>query len=1358
MPFVVHCGQCQKRYDVADELAGRTFRCKECGAPIRTQAKPVVADAPVPPKAKAPSAKPPATVVEKPKTPAREKPVEKAKPARREEVAEELEVLEEDDGFLDDEPQRDTRRSRSREPSPSRERSRRSKSRGSKEGLGISPKWIIVGGCLLFVGVLVWWVIVRPILGVWRQFEVAANRWVELPGDACKIKLPSNMTNNFVMHPGSSAVTYEMSATTTTSELQCITVKWNQSVGAEMDSGRIFDAVRESWARPWGAIEKEEPLDQQGIAGRAFRGSAEGRQSFVRAFANRHGLIVLRIRNRPGQQLAEQDRDEFFGSLQFKEDFAKAAPAGSRIESPSPAGKALAQKTETAPPRAAAVESQPPISNNSTARSSAPAKETIAEVPSIAGAAPRVTREFRVAAVATNVTAVVSKTPDRNSAIQKLEWNVTVDPPSEPIVYDTSRPLNVMIPAERLPQSAVVVFGAPPSPCVLVGADGQERSVWNLATRQKLGTIPARKLAHTPIALSPDGKWIAAPSLETNGALTIWDVAAGKSRAEWPNAQFGSAFRFLSPTRLLNEGPNRLRVHDVSDGKSVCEINPPSSPLDIAASPGGHTLAVLFSKELQIFDAESGRVLGRMSFGFPVSAGHLAFSPDGTVLALAAQRVSQYRLAEIQVADGRIGRDFVSQQLGDASFQHQHFGLNARVLQGFPGNGGWLFGDKHFVRSELEGIAWTFETLHSFTHRHQTAITATENSIIRLAPDPKGGKLIFESIGTRALEATKGDVQVAVDALLPKLTPADWSQAVEVLPASQPKWNVPRRELSDTELSTPTLTFELGSRFTRGAALTGKKQLAVMCQPAGDSSSGNTKGAKTANVAGVNFTLELYDMVSDAKKSNPAPAKPTKQVAIPFPCDLIDVSPSARFALVRAAQWQAGVGDGDRQGQLSGRLDVIDIPSGKHLVGWRPFFDLFDQAIVQQAAFIDDEHVLTLSQAASSNQGSVLAMWKLPECRAEYVIQGISTRTLSPDRRVLGISRQLDSLRERSAAPRDEPRGLFLLDAVSGATLGYLAGGTSVTHAAFHPREPRLFALTQQDAVDIAIEWDLQSGKILREFPLPSESSMANNNERQLAWTATDQLLVNGRTILDPKRQIYSAQLRMQDVVYLPQSFDSRAWFLGEINRSNHLIGLGVTELPDAKMNTTIQLAMPKPDLILKPGTKVGLSFQIASLPPDVAAEVQKRVRDQFELMQLRIADGSEITIQVSTVEEAGGALLYVRDPSPFGNFGRRREESVQTQTATERRIVCRFQVLRNNKLEKEFRTISSNALWFVTTRDNQSVQQVIDESMQSGAKRYLLETRLPPYLFSDEWRKGLTGWQLSPKGIEQQQFFGVPR
>ena len=1402
MSLVVHCGQCEKRYEVADELVGRTFRCKDCGAPIVTKR---VSAEPVSPKSadvvavKADEAKP---AQEKPRTLAagteskakpsaadrsaekparREKSVEQPKPAAskgssRPVEYDQLEIVEDkplkasdffeldDDGDEDEIEEEERvvarpRRSESRRP-PKRTRSE--KSNRSHDENSVAPKVMIAIAVVAILGIVGWGVF-AGVRSLWNRFQDVANRYQKntVP-EICEVQMPGNTRHRFWVNQSSNAFLSELSGTSSTAELQCSTVKWQRAVGADMDSARILASVRERWVVPWGATEKDEAIEHQGLTGREFHGSSDGREAQVRVFVNRQGLIVLRVRNLPGKMLAAKERDDFFAALNFNESFLKALPVGTRVEAPRSTvpretiSKVLAEQfpTENARNVAKGTAANTRVKPANSGSGAPIAKETIEEVSTTSGTALRVTRGFEVTTVS-----AAKKNPavNRNKSeggIKALEWAVTVDPPREIPEYDVSTPLNMIIPAAKLPQSSVVVFANSGSPCVLAGIEGKDRVAWNLATRQKLGTLPAKTLKHTPIAISPDGKWIAGIS-ESSDAATIWNVATGKVQAEWSDTQFSSGLQFVGSSRLLGD-VKRPVIYDIEDGKQLCQLKP-STRNALACSPGGQFLAVVMNSEVLLFDTSNGRQRGRLNLGTLPFAAHLAFTPDGTVLGIAIQSGAGLHFSEIDLEDGHVRRQFGISDLQDTATFNPESGV---TLQGLPGNRGWLFGDRSFVSSELEGVAWTFETLRSFSHRHQTAIAATEKGIIRLAPDPKGGKLVFEPIGSRVLDAKKEDVQLAVDALLPPLTQADWSQVRELLPASQPKWNVPRDVQLEGSVPTPTLTFELGSRFTRGAALAGKKQLAVLCQPSGPPPT-KTKGAKTTapKDSEFGFTLELYDVAPAIKKTNPAPAKPTRQVTIPFPCDLVDVSPSARFALVRAGQSDANRVGSDRTGELTGRLDVIDLQSGQHVVGWRPFFDLFQQAIVAQSAFVDDEHVLTLSEEVGSHTGSLLVLWKIPECRAEYVIQGVSTRTLSPDRRVLGISRELDRLLERGAALKDEPRGLFLFDVLSGATLGHLKGGTTVTHAVFHPREPRLFALTQGEATSIAIEWDLQSGKILREFPLPFATN-ESAQYRQLAWTASNQLLVNGQMILDLKREIYSASLRTYNIVFVPQNFDARSWFMGEINSSNHLIGLGASELPDAKMTSTIQLAMPKPDLLLQPGVRVSLAFELPALSADVAAEVRKRVRDQLELLQVEIADQQEIVIRVVATEAAGGgAIAY--DPSPRGMFGRRDPKEnvpVASQSINERNISCKFQILRNDQVEQEFHGVRGNRAWFVTTRGNQTVQQVADDSMHSGAKQYLMETRLPPFIFSKKWQAGMTAWQLSPKGIEQQPNFGVLR
>ena len=299
MPIVVSCGQCERRYEVADELAGRTFRCKSCGAAIVTKASAEMDSTAASKSHEVPEQKAPATAkgvsksdrstpTEVPKA----KPLEsKSKPIRREpKVLDDLEVFDDD---LVEEADDESPRLRSLKPSSSS--SRRSKSRGPSGG-GFSTKWLVVGSIVISLLLVGWWAF-GAVQSFWKGVSEITGRWVELPaGDVCKVKLPPSSEVRSVIHPVSSAMTMEITGASVTAEVQLTTIRWQRSVGAGMDAHRIWDAVRDNWALPWGATEQEDKVIHDGTEGREFRGS-KNRTSIVRAFANQYGLIVLRIRN-----------------------------------------------------------------------------------------------------------------------------------------------------------------------------------------------------------------------------------------------------------------------------------------------------------------------------------------------------------------------------------------------------------------------------------------------------------------------------------------------------------------------------------------------------------------------------------------------------------------------------------------------------------------------------------------------------------------------------------------------------------------------------------------------------------------------------------------------------------------------------------------------------------------------------------------------------------------------------------------------------------------------------------------------------------------------------------------------------
>jgi hypothetical protein len=125
-----------------------------------------------------------------------------------------------------------------------------------------------------------------------------------------------------------------------------------------------------------------------------------------------------------------------------------------------------------------------------------------------------------------------------------------------------------------------------------------EVTVWNWEGRRRLVTLSGHVSAIHALAFSPDGSRLA--SGDSAGLVKLWDVAAGKERAS-------------------------LRACGSGLGLSALAISPDGVILVTASA---------LDRSVRIWDAASGAPRGelpRTSFGVT----GLAFSPDGTMLALA---------------------------------------------------------------------------------------------------------------------------------------------------------------------------------------------------------------------------------------------------------------------------------------------------------------------------------------------------------------------------------------------------------------------------------------------------------------------------------------------------------------------------------------------------------------------------------------------------------------------------------------------------------------------------------------------------------------------------------------------------
>ena len=196
-------------------------------------------------------------------------------------------------------------------------------------------------------------------------------------------------------------------------------------------------------------------------------------------------------------------------------------------------------------------------------------------------------------------------------------------------------------------QGEKIVWAPYPSTCVAILKDGEEAQVWDVAAGKQVGRPLTGLVRSTKFALSPDGKRLAL--LAVVGKQTgvgVWSTETGKSSANFQyadTAQYGDWLTFAGPDRLLIAQPaaeqSVIEVWDAASGKPLGKITGPAYVSDQAtvASPDGKLLATFHSlgnRRVTIYDVATGQIKVELPAPNASSTCNgLAFSAKGEELA-----------------------------------------------------------------------------------------------------------------------------------------------------------------------------------------------------------------------------------------------------------------------------------------------------------------------------------------------------------------------------------------------------------------------------------------------------------------------------------------------------------------------------------------------------------------------------------------------------------------------------------------------------------------------------------------------------------------------------------------------------
>jgi RNA polymerase sigma factor (sigma-70 family) len=231
----------------------------------------------------------------------------------------------------------------------------------------------------------------------------------------------------------------------------------------------------------------------------------------------------------------------------------------------------------------------------------------------------------------------------------------------------------------------VTCFALAPDGKTLVTASSHSSvlRLWDVAAVKELGQLAGDKDGTAAVAFSPDGKRFAAA--KGNTGIRLWDAATWKeiSRLTEENAGWSLFLAFLSDGKTLITGNGAaIRWWDVGTGQVVRRLDkdfPPGSGFyELAVSPDGKRLAVLVqSGVLRLWDAATGSEVRRIALNL-YGSGCLCFSADGQTLACGNAGGRRQNETVFFAAD--TGRELRRWNDDDRGTTHMAFSPDGKVL------------------------------------------------------------------------------------------------------------------------------------------------------------------------------------------------------------------------------------------------------------------------------------------------------------------------------------------------------------------------------------------------------------------------------------------------------------------------------------------------------------------------------------------------------------------------------------------------------------------------------------------------------------------------------------------------------
>ncbi len=795
--------------------------------------------------------------------------------------------------------------------------------------------------------------------------------------------------------------------------------------------------------------------------------------------------------------------------------------------------------------------------------------------------------------------------PDEDRA-QAAGWTVTVDLSGRKVDF-AAQTQTMAVPLDigaslYLPSTASPFFASGG-----VSRPTDALTVYDTRTKQPVGAIRGKTDLQPPVALSPDGKFIAGQS-GFKSVIDVYDFSTGKgTRTFDPKTlqiqavDFGADDEVVVVCSAPNLTEKVLQTWSLTSGTMTRSITLPKQTIGqpfMALSPGRHLAAVAAGNNVWVYRLADGKLLGarpipkladKNNYTEYTTCDGLAFSLDGTELAALLRTSQRTQIAAWNVATGKLEQNHeVTDTLGNwVGASHTN------NLEYLPDGRAWLI-HSNFVIDRQSGS--TLLQFHPLNQSRMSKLRILPNDLVVMVSDGQAGKksAITTPFDRAAYDAAAQAARGAGSGAAAKV--GDRSGVKPIAAAGNPTWAVTADPVIAGKPFAASIPLKTPGQVVHGVA------------------AGSPESAQFATVSIVEVKTpflrkvarwDRYDF-SNGQSLGAVELGTVKNVSFGTPIEAA-LSPNGERIAVRSIA-------------EPNRVDVWS-SDGKPLGG---FLAAASGTPVNWLGFLAVDKLLTMT-------GNQVTLWDVPAFKAVYET-GPNYRglpALSGNRQWLAVC---------------NGAGFDVLEATTGVSRGRIAaGGNSdpkqniYATAAFTLDGTKLAGVVASPTGGgRLVVCDLASGQIAQIVQTASPGG-------RLQWCGVNHLLQDSNLVdLQTKMVVWNYTLRGASVREL---IDERYWHV-EAGPGNTVPGkLVASTLPDEPVSKVLaSVQQPGTQILVGPGAAVSIQMNMPGEgDPNFAKDLTARLTQNLERKGLVVRADAPVTLSVTSSVELSGEMYELQ-------------------------------------------------------------------------------------------------------------------